>query len=111
MHLASQHRCAPSVSRAFGIPSKKVGAALLVPCLEFNWAKLAYKAGVDKDTAQVTDQSTQPPPPPPPPPPVMACSATDSRITRYPTHEAICQLAHTAHRPPPTAPSHSSLTR
>eukprot|EP00618_Florenciella_parvula_P019884 CAMPEP_0119517064 /NCGR_PEP_ID=MMETSP1344-20130328/34066_1 /TAXON_ID=236787 /ORGANISM="Florenciella parvula, Strain CCMP2471" /LENGTH=207 /DNA_ID=CAMNT_0007554619 /DNA_START=153 /DNA_END=772 /DNA_ORIENTATION=+ len=46
--------CAPSFSRAFGIPSKKVGAALLVPCLEFNWAKLAYKAGVDKDTAQVT---------------------------------------------------------
>ena len=41
-------------ARAYGIPQKKVGHALVAPSLEFNFSKLAYKCGLDKDTAQVT---------------------------------------------------------
>lgn len=43
-----------SFCRSYGVPVRKVGLALLAPSLEFNWAKLAYKACLDKDTAQIT---------------------------------------------------------
>lgn len=44
----------PTFARSYGVQPKKVGPALLSPCLEFNWAKLAFKAELDKDLAQTT---------------------------------------------------------
>lgn len=44
----------PTFARSYGVQPKPVGPQLLVPCLEFNWAKLAYKAELDKDLAQTT---------------------------------------------------------
>jgi hypothetical protein len=41
----------PPFARSYGVPVKKVGYDLLAPALEFNFCKLAYAAGVDKDTA------------------------------------------------------------